>query len=138
MIQELSINDKNNYYKLGIELNPNFMRAYNIDVVLQKEFEKIYGYYINNELIAFIHIQIMIDEADIVNIIVDKKYRRNGIATKLIDYVIKKYQFKALNLEVKENNPAINFYQNLGFKTLRIIPNYYSDGKDAKFMKKVI
>ena len=59
------------------------------------------------------------------------------VGSKLIDYCINKYHFKALNLEVNINNPAVLFYQNLGFKIVRKIPNYYNNS-DAYFMKMII
>ena len=137
MIVELDNKLKDRYYQLGKEINDNFEKMYNLDATLIKEYNKIYGYVINDNLIGFIHIQISYDEADIVNIVVDKNYRMIGIGSKLIDFSIKKHALKALNLEVKKNNPAVSFYEKLGFKIMRKIPNYYKDC-DAYFMKKVI
>ena len=137
MIHELIEQDKEDYYLLGKELNDNFIKMYNINYVLMQDYNKIYGYYLDNKLIGFIHILISFDEADIINIVVNKEYRNLGIGSKLINYCIEKHQFKALNLEVKENNPAVSFYEKIGFKIMRKIPKYYKDA-DAYFMKKVI
>ena len=137
MIHEVEELNKEDYYLLGKELNDNFIKMYNIDTVLMQNYNEIYGYFLDNKLIGFIHIIISFDEADIVNIIVNKDYRNLGIGSKLIDYCIEKHDLKALNLEVKENNPAVSFYEKKGFKIMRKIPNYYKDC-DAYFMKKRI
>ncbi len=137
MIVEVDDKLKNDYYNLGKELNNDFIKMFNLDNILLNDYNKVYGYVIDDKLIGFIHLQISFDEADIVNIVVDKKFRKIGIGRKLIDYSIKKHAFKALNLEVKENNPAVAFYEKLGFKIMRKIPKYYKD-LDAYFMKKVI
>lgn len=138
MIRELTLEDNLAYLNLGKELSPSFMKSYDLKYVLVQEYNKVYGYFLNDVLVGFIHIQISIDEADIVNIIVEEKHRFLGIGRKLIEYVIEKHDLKALNLEVREDNNAINFYEKLDFKIYRTIPNYYSDKTNAKFMKKVI
>ena len=138
MIRELTLDDNLTYLNFGRELSPNFIKSYDLKYVLLQDYNKVYGYFLNDNLVGFIHIQISIDEADIVNIIVEEKHRCLGIGRKLIDYVIEKHNLKALNLEVREDNSAINFYEKLGFKIYRTIPNYYSDKTNAKFMKKVI
>ena len=137
MIDKVTDDYINDYYRLGYKLNTNFSYLFDLNEVLNKPYNEVYGYFLDNKLVGFIHILIMVDEADIINIIVDDYYRKKGIGSKLIDYCLKKYDLKALNLEVKENNSAIDFYQKLGFKTVRKIPNYYHD-QDALFMKKII
>ena len=139
MIKELTLDDNLKYLNLGLQLNSNFTKSFDLKNVYLYDYNKVYGYFIDNILVGFIHIQITVDEVDIVNIVVDKLNRKQGIGTKLINHIIEVTKCKAINLEVKEtNNEAINFYQDLGFKTYRVIQNYYSDKTNAKFMKKVI
>ena len=137
MIDKISKEYENDYYHLGYKLNDNFSYLFNLEKTLNKPYNFIYGYYENNKLIGFIHIILTIDEADIVNIVVDDYYQHKGIGKKLIEYAIKKHQLKALNLEVRQSNDAVNFYLKLGFKIVRTMPNYYRN-EDAYFMKKVI
>jgi len=137
MINKLSIEYIGDYERLGYKLNENFSYLFNLKDVLEKPYNYIYGYFEKDRLVGFIHIVLLVDEADIINIVVDDFYRRKGIATKLINYVTKRFDLKALNLEVRESNDAINFYLKNGFEIVRTIPKYYKD-EDAKFMKKVI
>lgn len=137
MIGKVNEEYKDDYYHLGSKINDNFSHLFNLEQTLNKPYNYIYGYYENDKLLGFIHITLAIDEADIVNIVVDNYYRKKGIGKKLIEYTIKEHNLKALNLEVRQSNDAVNFYLKMGFKTLRTIPNYYH-GEDAYFMKKVI
>ena len=137
MIDKISLDYENDYYHLGSKLNDNFTYLFNLEQTLNKPYNYIYGYFENNKLLGFIHIILTIDEADIVNIVVDDYYRKKGIGKKLVEYTIKKFNLKALNLEVRQSNDAVNFYQKMGFKIIRKIPNYYHN-EDAYFMKKVI
>ena len=137
MIDKISLDYENDYYHLGSKLNDNFTYLFNLEQTLNKPYNYIYGYFENNKLLGFIHIILTIDEADIVNIVVDDYYRKKGIGKKLVEYTIKKFNLKALNLEVRQSNEAVIFYQKMGFKIVRKIPNYYHN-EDAYFMKKTI
>lgn len=138
MIKEIDIGDKQSIYTLGKELNPKYISLYDIDEILKDKNQIIYGYYEDNNIIGFIHLTISFDEADIVNVIVQKQYRNQGIGSSLISHSIKENKLQKLNLEVKEsNNNAIKFYENLGFKKIRIIKNYYGN-ENAFFMVKML
>lgn len=81
--------------------------------------------------------QDLIDILSIDYIIVDKKFRKSGIATKLLQAMEDKHK-NALNttLEVRKSNiPALNFYKKNGFKEAVIRKNYYKD-EDAILMIK--
>lgn len=73
--------------------------------------------------------QYLYDRIEIDYIIIDKNYRKNGIATKLLNYLENKYtKINNITLEVKEsNNIAINFYLKNGFKKVTKRKNYYKD-----------
>lgn len=138
MIKEIDIGDKQSIYTLGKELNPKYISLYDIDEILKDKSQIIYGYYEDNNIIGFIHLTISFDEADIINVIVQKQYRNQGIGSSLISHSIKENKLQKLNLEVKEsNNNAIKFYENLGFKKIRIIKNYYGT-ENAFFMVKML
>lgn len=138
MIKEIDIGDKQSIHTLGKELNPKYISLYDIDEILKDKNQIIYGYYEDNNIIGFIHLTISFDEADIINVIVQKQYRNQGIGSSLISHSIKENKLQKLNLEVKEsNNNAIKFYENLGFKKIRIIKNYYGN-ENAFFMVKML
>ncbi len=84
-----------------------------------------------DELIGYISFKQHEDCYDIYNILVIKKYQRQGYGTMLI----KRLQHNDIYLEVnKRNKNAINLYKKLSFKVVRTIKNYYNDGSDAYVM----
>ena len=92
-----------------------------------------------NEIIGFAGIKIIIDEADIMNIVVKKSYRNNGIGSLLLENLIlisNKKNLNFINLEVDcKNTIAINLYKKLGFEEISLRKNYYKNN-DAMIMKK--
>ena len=76
----------------------------------------------------------ILDEGHITNIAVLDEYRRNGIATLMLDTLIKlakEQDVKSFTLEVKHtNNIAINLYENFGFSACGLRKGYYKDTND--------
>ena len=136
MIKELVIDDFQDFLKLGKMVNNNFGNLYDLDNLLNSKADKVIGYYENGLLVGFIHISISFDVVDIVNIVVDDKYRRKGIGTKLLNYIILSKDIAEIWLEVrKSNKSAISFYEKNGFSLVRVRSNYYGD-EDALIMKR--
>ena len=101
-------------------------------------FEKVYVYY-DNVIIGFISCSIIYDRCEINYIAVEKKFRRRGIAQKLLDYVINNNNFDSISLEVRKDNiEAINFYLKNGFEKVSIRKNYYGNVDGYLMVKKVI
>lgn len=138
MIRKMLPSDYNSIYKLGAKLNINYAKLNKLDDIVNDNNQKVYVYIINNNVVGFLHITISFDEADIVDIITSEEYRNHGIGNSLISYAIKDNNLKKINLEVRESNKiAIEFYQKMNFKKVRIIKKYYGT-EDAFFMVKEI
>lgn len=137
MIRKIELSDQDYYYKLGEYLNFDFKKLFNLDEIINKKYNYLYVYEENNQVQGFIHLQQSFEEADIINIVVNKANRNKHIATLLIDYAINKNNLKILNVEVRTKNPAVDFYKKLDFIIYRTINNYY-ENDNAYFMKKVI
>ena len=83
------------------------------------------------------------DEGDITNIAVLPQYRRMGVASELLNALIKSTIEKniiKLNLEVRKSNaPAKALYEKFGFFVIGERKRYYSDNnEDALIMTKII
>ena len=138
MIRKMLPSDYSLIYKLGSQLNINYAKLNKLDDIINDNNQKVYVYIINNNVVGFLHITISFDEADIVDIITSEEYRNHRIGNSLISYVIKDNNLKKINLEVRESNKiAIEFYQKMNFKKVRIIKKYYGT-EDAFFMVKEI
>ncbi|MDD2778282.1 MAG: ribosomal protein S18-alanine N-acetyltransferase [Methanocellales archaeon] len=81
-------------------------------------------------------------EGKIFSIAVNKKNRRNGVATLLIKALLDTFRKKGVTnvqLEVRKSNLiAQELYQKLGFDMIGIAPRYYCDGESAIIMRKII
>ena len=106
--------------------------------ILENELKNESSIYIcckyNAEIVGFAGISIVLDTAELNNIVIKKTKRGNGYSSlllkKLIDIAVQK-KCNFLNLEVASNNEvAINLYKKFGFKQVGIRPNYYN-GTDA-------
>ena len=137
MINSISIKDINSFNSLGKELNDNFSNLFILDNLLNSEYDKVYGYYIEDNLIGFIHINKLYENIDIINIIIDKNYRNKGYGKELLDYVISNNKdVNSIMLEVRESNKnAIDFYKNNNFKIINVRKNYYGN-ENALIMKR--
>lgn len=88
----------------------------------------------DGELIGYLGINIILDEGYLLNVAVDQKYRKRGVATELFselfDTALKK-NMAFITLEVRsENHEAISLYRKLGFEEVGRRKNYYSGPSD--------
>lgn len=113
--------------------------------ILKEELESENSSYLiarmNDEIIGFAGIKVVLDEADIMNIVIKKNYRNQGVGTLLLENLIslaKRLNLKSLSLEVSEKNlPAIHLYQKFGFESLGVRKNYYQDKNGIIMTKKL-
>lgn len=93
-------------------------------------------------LLGFACFWIVANEAHILNIVVHPGFRRQGIAKRLLGYVMEFSIDKSAScfvLEVRDRNKAaIEFYKGLGFKEVGLRKGYYADtGENAILMELV-
>ena len=106
----------------------------------KKEGIKVFGLLISNLVIGICVFQIVLDEAQINYFAVNKKYRKKGYGTYLMNYLIKyceNMHITKLFLEVSQRNvTAEKFYSHFNFCTIGIRRKYYKDGSDAILKEK--
>lgn len=125
-------------------LSSEFDNFWSYDV-LEEELECDNSYVIvakvdENTIVGFAGLKVILDEADIMNIVVKKDFRHNGIGSILLENLInhsKDLNLKTITLEVNENNlSAIRLYDKFSFDKLGIRKNYYDGKSDAIIMSK--
>lgn len=89
-----------------------------------------------DEVIAYTGYWKLANEAHLVNLAVYPAFRRKGLGSKLLKYVLEKAQNQGLDtitLEVRRFNLAAQkFYERFDFKKVAIRPGYYVEtGEDA-------
>lgn len=94
----------------------------------------------NNQPLGYVGAVLIVGEAEIGNVCVSSRARRQGIADKLLkaldEYLISHDTYKVF-LEVEENNyPAIALYGKNGYGQYNIRKDYYGPGKNALLYSK--
>lgn len=96
--------------------------------------------------IGFVVVSRVLDEAHLLNIVLDEAWQGLGIAAEVLDTVMDELRadgMRLLYLEVRESNhPARRLYQRLGFQSNGFRQNYYrtvSGGReDAILMSRML
>lgn len=139
MIRELNNNEVEDIMKIWLDASiraHDFIdKQYWIDKyeIVKTEYipnSKTYVYAQNDEIKGFISV---INESFIGALFVESKSQRQGIGSKLIDFVVEKYNELTLSV-YKDNSNAINFYKRKGFEILSEDLDEYTN-KVEFFMK---
>ena len=92
----------------------------------------------DDEIVCFGGIKIILDEANIMNIVTKKSERNQGFAKFILNELInisKEQNCTSITLEVNENNlPAVHLYELFNFKEVGRRKNYYKNGDTAILM----
>ncbi len=139
-ITSMTITDLEN---IKTSLNIDFDDYWSYDVLLSELQSDNSKYFVaknitDNTILGFIGIKQILDTADLMNIVVSKNFRNNGIARLLLNHILdycKTSSISTLLLEVsKENEYAIKLYTSIGFKIISTRKGYYN-GIDALIMR---
>lgn len=138
-IEKMNLNHLNELQEILISDFDDFWSFSTLKEELKNENSSYIIGKINNEIIGFAGLKIIFDQADIMNIVIKKTYRNQGIGTLLLENLIllaKDLNISTLFLEVNEQNkPAIHLYEKLGFERLGIRKKYYNNNNGI-IMKK--
>ena len=93
----------------------------------------------NGKVIGYVMAYLRPDlEGHVMSIAVDPDYRGRGIGSALLSEVIERLAARGakwIGLEVRVSNEnAIKLYERFGFKKIKRVTGYYSDGEDAYYM----
>ena len=134
MNRDITLNDIDRIYELGLLYDPNFKNKYDLSAYIENNIYIIKCYEEDSIIKGFIIATNISDNIEIYLVYVDEDYRQKGIATNLINSL----NGDSILLEVsKDNIPAYNLYKKLGFVEINVRKGYYN-GTDAIVMKKVI
>ena len=88
----------------------------------------------NGQVFGYVGSQTVLDESDMMNVAVDPRFRRQGIARALIETLIAelaKMGSRCLRLEVRVSNESARaLYARMGFQQLGLRKNYYHNPKE--------
>lgn len=139
IIEEMKLKDLRN---IKNNLTSEFDDFWNFNILkeeLQNENSKYIVAKINDEIVGFAGIKIIIDEADIMNIVVKNNFRKKGIGSLLLQQLIdlsKTLNITSISLEVNEKNiAAISLYKKFNFKEIGIRKKYYNNNNAILMIK---
>ncbi len=103
------------------------------------KFSRFKLFIINNLIAGFIIYRIVLEEAEVLNIVIDNQFRGKSYGKQLLNYAVndmKEHNVKNIFLEVNERNIiAKNLYVNTGFVQYSARQNYY--GADSAVLMKL-
>ena len=134
IIENFALSDLNSIKNI---LEKDFDSFWNYNI-LEKELKNDSSFYLccksDDEIIGFAGISVVLDTAEINNIVIKKAKRGNGYSSLLLKELIqiaKSKKCTTVNLEVAiDNKIAINLYKKFGFVQVGKRQNYYN-GIDA-------
>lgn len=95
----------------------------------ENDFSHFFGEEIDGKLVGYVCVRTLMEEAQICNIAVLPDYRRQGIATRLLEHVAqfgKEVGCQRSELEVNmQNVPAVELYKKCGYEVAGIRKNFY-------------
>lgn len=116
----------------------DFWNASILESELKNTLSKYVVAKIETEIVGFAGVIDTVDQFEITNIVVKKKFRNNGIGNALLIELIKLAKTNnkdKIILEVNNTNkPAIKLYEKNGFKNIGFRKKYYNNTDDANIM----
>ena len=130
----IKINNKKN--KIAEEIRAIFQASYTVEAKMLKAVDfpplqrtvsqfmnsnsEFYAYYLVENIAGVIEIENDKDLTHIQSLVVYPKYFRNGIGSKLVQFILDAYTSKIFTVETGiDNHPAIKLYKNFGFQKQR-------------------
>ena len=112
-----------------------------IDSLNSNPFARRIEYVIEDKVIGYLDYSLIYDRIEIDNFLVLEEYRRDGIGTKLMSYLVSlaiSLRVVNITLEVRVSNDiAINLYKKFGFREVALRKFYYGD-EDGILMEKQV
>ena len=132
MIRKIELNDihiVNQMLKIfNYEIDNNIFNNVFRNVILYEE----------NSIKGVLIYDLIYDRIEIDYIFVKEEFRRKGIASKLLNYIVNNNTLKNISLEVRiSNSSAISFYESKGFEKVAVRKNYYNDEDGILMIKRI-
>ena len=119
----------------------NFSHPWRYEDFLDAYTKPHYLYYVadkDGEIVAVAGLIISFDEAEVVNVSVSARHRREGIAGKLLTGLFEAGRERGVKeyvLEVRSGNAAAKaLYEKAGFVKAGVSPHFYRDPKEDAFL----
>lgn len=138
VIRRLELSDVESLTRLDEEIFEQPWEEASFYFSLENEFTYGIGIEKDGELVGYMIFSCILGDANLDNIAIKKEHRKLGLASVLIEKLIKisvENEWNQIMLEVRNSNrEAISLYEKFGFRYISTRKNYYGDGIDADIM----
>jgi len=141
-IEKATIQDLNEIEKIEVTLEHRILSPATLSSTLN---ENTYYYFVakkNNTVVGYLSAELLVDHFDLLSIAVDNNYRRQSIASCLLNKLLDlcdEIKITDIFLEVRQNNlSAISFYEKIGFEKISVRKNYYTDTNEDAYIYKIV
>lgn len=112
-----------------------------LEAGLHSAYDWYYVFVQEERILGYCNLRILAGEGEVQRIAVLPRYRRLGVARKMMETMVtcaRDSQVSAVSLEVRQSNlPARNLYESFGFRAEAVRKGYYSNpAEDALIMWK--
>ncbi|WP_091496272.1 ribosomal protein S18-alanine N-acetyltransferase [Amphibacillus marinus] len=102
--------------------------------LIENQFAHYYVIEVNQQVVGFCGVWLVLDEAQVTNIAIDPSYRGKGYGAMLFQYILNRALLRGatqLSLEVRKSNHAAKaMYKKFGLEKAGIRKNYYTDNNE--------
>lgn len=142
-IKRVSIQDLDEIEKIETNLEHRILSYNTLSSTLTQSTYYYFVAKIDDNILGYLSAELLVDHFDILAIAVDNNFRRQNIATSLMNNLFSlctELKITDIFLEVRQNNlSAISFYEKVGFEKISTRKNYYTNtSEDAYIYKKVV
>jgi ribosomal-protein-alanine N-acetyltransferase len=141
IITEMNRNEVDDIVNLQLNNNNVILSKFSISTDMNNENVIYFIAKTENKIIGYIAATLSYDHIDILSILVDNNYTRNGVASSLLSSVInhaKENNIHDILLEVRAANiPAQKLYEKLNFNKISIRKEYYTDNLEDALVYKL-
>lgn len=106
--------------------------------LLENQFSFNYVLEADNQIVGYVGVWLMYEQAQITTIGVDPAYMRRGLGRMMMQEMIElamNQGCEKMSLEVRvSNQKAISLYESLGFETVTIRKDYYQDNHEDAYL----
>lgn len=106
--------------------------------LLENQFSFNYVLEADNQIVGYVGVWLMYEQAQITTIGVDPAYMRQGLGRMMMQEMIElamNQGCEKMSLEVRvSNQKAISLYESLGFETVAIRKDYYQDNHEDAYL----
>lgn len=141
-IKRASLEDVLEISNIETSLEHRILSYDTLSSTLNKETYYYFVAKVADKIIGYISAELLVDHFDILAIAVLDDYRRQNVATMLLNRLLdicKELNIENVFLEVRCNNlSAIKFYEKTGFEKISTRKNYYKDTNEDAYIYKIV